>query len=551
MTNRKYTNDRTPMSDTDIEKFKDFDGVLNSVNQPTPENPSGNEGAKFNFKQYLKYAKNIFIAAAGITAAVVGFNWLTDGDTEVTKVPDTTAIDSIRIDGPAITPPLPGAQTPFTTYTIDAQKDEVITTSTGTIIRVKKNTFIDEQGKVIKGKIDIQFREYHNVIDLFKSGIPMEYDSAGRSYTFESAGMFELEALKGGDQVHHFDKDIEVEIVSENAATDFNDYYYDTLSRKWEYMAKSTISETKEIVAPTDEDQTEIAVARTELRAEAKLQNVIAPVAAVQKPTAPSVPIYPPLLSSRYAFEVDYDKGKFSEIPSSAVFQVDETQSSFSPVYYKVKWDKLELSRGEKKGTYSLYLEKGNQKLDVVCFPAISKEAYARLKMEYEAATKAYQDSLAIWNTYLATQVRNQFSGDLTQNDHYISQTETELITRLTYRKVPVSRAGVFNCDKPIYTQKYFGDEVNAKYTDGKTSVKGLRTYVAEGGKNALFGARNGNVLLLDKRKNLVAWVWTVDHKLAILDSEQLREYTRNQKFDVVVYPPEEGIEKVKELLEG
>lgn len=549
MTNRKYTNKRIQMSDADIEKFKDFDRVLNKVNSNPPDNSSGNSGNGFDFKQFLKHSKNVFLGIAGVAAVVIGFKLFPGkaDSTTVTELPATVIVDSIENNTPAIAPPIPGAETPFSIYTINAQNEEVITTPTGTRILVKKNTFKDLDGQVIKGKVEIRFREYHNVLDIFKSGIPMEYDSSGVSYTFESAGMFELEAMKDGAEILNFDKDIEVEIVSENSSTDFNDYYYDTASRKWEFMARSTISETKEVmpevaaIAAEDEN-----IATAEVIKQANV-NVEAPAPAVQ-PTAPTPLVYPPLLSSKYAFEVEYDRSKFSEIHSGAVFQVDETQSAFSPVFYKVNWDKLELSRAESKGMYSLHLEKGSQILDVACFPAITKEEQTRIRMRYEAANKAYQDSLAVWNAYVAS-LRPNMNQWGQGDDHMISKTEVELITKLTYRKVAISRAGVYNCDKPIYTQKYLGDKVKATFNNG--NVKSLRNYVVERNKNALFAARNGDEVMLSKNKDLLVWVWTTDHQIGIVNPAQLKDYKLSQNFDLQLYTAKNGLKKLEELLEG
>ncbi len=63
--------------------------------------------------------------------------------------------------------------------------------------------------------------------------------------------------------------------------------------------------------------------------------------------------------------------------------------------------------------------------------------------------------------------------------------------------------------------------------------------------------SRNGNTLLLDKRKNLIAWVWTNDHQLGIVNSEQLKDYDRSKTFDVELYSPKEGLEVIEDLLKG
>ena len=539
MSNREYTNKRPAMNDADIDQFKDFDSILDKLGQTPPEGAGNAEPAKFDFKQFLKYSKNIFIAIASIGAVIAGLNWfMTKEDTRA--VDTIEAVEEVPVNIPAIRPPIPGAEKPFSIYTIDAQKDEVITTPDGSKIYVKKNTFLDDNGAVIKGKVDVQFREYHNVIDIFKSGIPMEYDSAGRSYTFESAGMFELKAKQGDREIQSFDKDIEVDVVSENASTKFNDYYYDTSMGNWTYIGKSSIVKTQEVKEVEQAEIIEQPVAVSNLS--------VANTSAIppQQPVAPMSPEYPPLLSSKYAFEVEYDRSRFTEIYGKSVFQVDETQSAFSPVYYKINWDRVELSRSEIQGRYSLHLEKGDKKLDVVCFPVLTKEESTRLRAEYDASNKAYQDSLAVWNRWVASQpvVSNG-------NDHMITKTETYLMKKLTFRRMSVPLPGTYNCDHPIYAQRYLGDKVNATFTNGDTAVTSLRNYVVEVDKNALFAARNGEEIILSKNKNLIAWVWTKDHTIGIVNRVQLKTYKRVQKFDMTIYPAKEGMEVIENMLKS
>ena len=540
MKNRIFTNKRPNLSNAEIESFKNFEGVLDKVSQTPPSNPGPENSAKFNFKTFLKYSKNIFIAGVGIAATVFAMKWFSNGNSDSkSTISQIDSTEAAEVRATAIAPPVAGLETPFETYTIDAQKDETITTPTGTKIHIEKNTFLDKNGNVLKGKVNIKFREYHNVIDIFKSGIPMEYDSAGTTYTFESAGMFDIEAEKDGNTIQSYDKDILVDIVSDNPSSKFNDYYYDTTKRSWEFLSKSTILETEESDEATyynENDSGEIFSSDIATSANTP---------AAKQPTAPNSPVYPPLLSAKYAFEVDFNKAKFPEIYKRSVFQVDETESNFSPVYYKVKWDIVELTKLDEKDKYELHLEKGDKKLDVKCFPAISKEEYNRLKGEYDAANRAYQDSLAIWNRWVASQ-----KPATAQNDHMVSDIERKVVASLSRRRVRVNLPGVYNCDHPIFSQNYFGDKVMATFRIGDSATVGsIRNYTVERHTNALFGARNGNEVILDKSKNLVVWVWTTNHQIGIIESNQLKNYKRKQDFDVALYPAEEGLARLDVLL--
>src|SRR5580698_4924840 len=71
-----------------------------------------------------------------------------------------------------IKPPLAGVDVPFKEYKVDAEKGDTIFYKTGSIILFPPNAFVDENGNLIKGEVQIKYREFTNPIDLYLSGIP-------------------------------------------------------------------------------------------------------------------------------------------------------------------------------------------------------------------------------------------------------------------------------------------------------------------------------------------------------------------------------------------
>jgi len=57
-------------------------------------------------------------------------------------------------------------------------------------------------GKVVKGNVKILYREFRNAADMVCSGIPMTWKKGDSTFNFNSAGMFEIYALKGTDTLH-------------------------------------------------------------------------------------------------------------------------------------------------------------------------------------------------------------------------------------------------------------------------------------------------------------------------------------------------------------
>lgn len=71
---------------------------------------------------------------------------------------------------------------------------------TGTKIIIPANSLVDSTGKLVNGEVELRFREFHDVEAIFLSGIPMQF-GADREQFFASAGMFEVRAFKGEQEL--------------------------------------------------------------------------------------------------------------------------------------------------------------------------------------------------------------------------------------------------------------------------------------------------------------------------------------------------------------
>lgn len=94
-----------------------------------------------------------------------------------------------------ITPAIKGVDVPFESSIFLAQDGDTLFYGSGSMVLFPKHAFVDENGGVVKGKVEVIFREFSDPIDYFMSGIPMEYDSAGLNFNFESSAMCEIKAL--------------------------------------------------------------------------------------------------------------------------------------------------------------------------------------------------------------------------------------------------------------------------------------------------------------------------------------------------------------------
>ncbi|MBL4592595.1 MAG: hypothetical protein JKX68_02135 [Flavobacteriales bacterium] len=100
-----------------------------------------------------------------------------------------------------IAQPIEGIDVPNQAFKITTEEEITLSFKSGTSLEIPKNAFVDANGNVIAGEVDITFREFIDPVDFLVSGIPMGYDSAGVSYNFSSAGQIEFRASQNGQEV--------------------------------------------------------------------------------------------------------------------------------------------------------------------------------------------------------------------------------------------------------------------------------------------------------------------------------------------------------------
>jgi hypothetical protein len=146
---------------------------------------------------------------------------------------------------------LDGAENKPTIYTINAQNPDVIKIKRGGTLVFDKDAFVDDNGKPVKGNVDVKWQEFHSLGDIMLSGIPMKYDSAGVANNLVSGGMFTINASQGSKPVHIApNKSVEVNLASIQDTPCYNFYELDEKSGDWTY--ETTAGSTPIADAATD-----------------------------------------------------------------------------------------------------------------------------------------------------------------------------------------------------------------------------------------------------------------------------------------------------------
>lgn len=168
---------------------------------------------------------NLLLGAVFFLAACKSGNTALPKNKTAEQEKDTTVIQPIR--GLEITPSI---------YEVIAESPAEISLPNGGKIHVPANAFVDLEGNPIKGKVDLEWTEFHSLTDIMLSGIPMKYDSAGMQHNFVSGGMFTLNAKqKNTNLAIQKGKALQVDLVSTDDTPCYNFYQLNEKTGTWEY----------------------------------------------------------------------------------------------------------------------------------------------------------------------------------------------------------------------------------------------------------------------------------------------------------------------------
>lgn len=149
------------------------------------------------------------------------------------NIPKASQEVILKQNGSTIQPPISQIILPVNQSMVNTSTSNVLSFE-GTEINIPKNAFVDKNGNKITGPVTISYSQYDDPLEIFLSGIPMKYDSAGVSTYFQSAGMFDISASVNGEEVFlDKGKEIEINFASNSTEDGFSLYNLDKASGEW------------------------------------------------------------------------------------------------------------------------------------------------------------------------------------------------------------------------------------------------------------------------------------------------------------------------------
>lgn len=369
----------------------------------------------------------------------------------------TSEVKSLAELTAGIRPPVPGIGVAFAKEKLAAETGGSFVYETGSVVTFPPNAVLHKDGTPVIGAYDVEYREFQDPIDMYFSGIPMGYDSAGIEYNFISAGMCELKASQNGEALYvNPEAYPSVSMVSRDNDPAHNLYYFDESTNQWISKGKPTIND---IAEPVEE----------------KSSKESAPVKPVKEDPA------------KHSFFITIDEsmkiGSEFEGFDQMSFQIADEEKGYDPADAKNYWTGVNVEKSKKyKGKYVVTFTGVNitksYLTDPVFSPADYEKAmanYNKVLAEYEAKVKEAEKKQAAWeadqaaimeqnrkidsvNQLIAIQneINRKYNDSIDQIKKVVEEFDTKRFnfienTYIVTQNLVVDGFGVWNCDNPAF----------------------------------------------------------------------------------------------------
>jgi len=354
-----------------------------------------------------------------------------------------------------INPPNEKWNIPYKEYTVEASRGDTLFHPSGSILEFPANAFVDKQGKLITGKVQVKYREFSSPIDFYLAGIPMQYDSAGKNYLFSSSAMCEIYAYKDGEPVfvNPASKPI-INMATDNGEPGHNLYYLDTVQKRWVYEGANKIIHLASAKDSATHDVAEVAAMNIEPPVKPQEANDKTPVIRI---------------------EIDTSSLKEFMGYNNLQFQLEPNQQ-FNPSDTLQEWTNVEVQKGSSKGQYVVKF--GNNKKSVLykAKPVFESKDYKAALKEFDKKNKEYQSKIAARRKMEAAQVGKKFR----------EKTEAERLNEIIERNRALSEFRFHNLFRSFTISRWGGHNCDMLVSDNSNPTKNVKPVFIDSAGNKL-----------------------------------------------------------------
>lgn len=558
MKNYNFKKNNPEPSSEDIARHKDFEQLLAQMGDAVPETTAQTVQMNPLRKAYIWVGAVAAVLLIGVLL-YVGIQQ---------QLPDAAefyaAEDLYFEQQPYVNAPLSQVQPKFASFKVEANQGGTFEYENGSKLVVPVAAFMDDYGNLIEGEVDIKYREFHDYVDFFLSGIPMVYDSAGVEYNLESAGMMEIYAEQNGMRVNMAPgKSIDVELVSNIAAPnmnvppDFNIYKLDEEKRAWVYQTVDDIEFAEEETFSDLDEEDPLYAEKKEYQTtlDQLKQKETKQIALLEdKFPAPVEPIQPRRRNGTMpSLELDFLNNLQNNDPASAalrekydgvVWQISPNSPPFNENAAQIVWEDFKLEQRNKRD-FELTLIKGENQLKILMNPVLNSDQYQKALAEFEEEFKQFEVAQAARSTQLEKEralleielaeeralAEATFEARVAKyreagNDKAVTE---EIIKRKVVNRFSASSFGTWNCDRPLPPFIY---ELISIFKNKKGKQYANNTgYLVDKRRNTVqkFYATAGARIRFDKNTDNLLWIVTDDNKIAKFTPANFKQIKEGQ----------------------
>ena len=542
-------NQNQPSSE-DIAKHKNFDALLQQFQEATPEPVVEKtiESPKTPVRR-LRWLRYAAAAAAVLLLGVFIFQPSTGNNNGITEA-------QYFAERPFIDPPLENIKPQFTSRSIDANQGGIFEYDNGSKLTVPAAAFTNASGQLVEGEVEIVYREMHDFVDFFLSGIPMTYDSANTKYILESAGMIELYAKQNGERLNMQEgKAIQVELVSHvnmprvNQSPKYNIYKLNVAQRNWEFKDVDKI----QVV----QDENEAPANEALVGFENEYKNALRAIeekeasALLELEKTQPLPIEPirPQKANKKDLVFDFDVETTSpelvalkEQYGNILWKVSEKNVDLNTNAFQLEWPDAKIEKLNKQD-YEMTLINGSNQLKVIVSPVLTGDDFDNANASYRKAMRTYQQQLAQRETTLQPaklELTNQFNIEkATAKQNYDAkiaawQTQNQdagnqMVRRKIINRFVATSFGVWNCDRPIHPNNL---KIEGKFSNDKKVIFDNQTaYIVDKNRNTIvkMHAKDGAAVNFNQASDNMLWMVTKDGQIAIFKPEEFKRINKKK----------------------
>ncbi|MHB1278920.1 MAG: hypothetical protein ACYC1Q_11040, partial [Bacteroidia bacterium] len=161
-------------------------------------------------------------------------------ESEIELSPEVWAIKPHFREVKNIVPPIAGVNPPASATLITEEvihEGGIINLGFNAYLHLPADALVDERGNPVDEPVKISYCPLSDPVDVYLSGVPMSYDSSGRTETFRTAGMIRLEAETWSGKKVRLKKgrSMRLDMPTSAETDDFNFYTFNEEKGGWNF----------------------------------------------------------------------------------------------------------------------------------------------------------------------------------------------------------------------------------------------------------------------------------------------------------------------------